>query len=117
MTSQNTGMTRITQALYRRFRDKSNCVRRSSLLTRAGGGRYAFQPMGQLVFIVSRHRPKLHEYLQREFADNADVAVIVDRRLTERRLLEVDRTAYPRQHERRQALLRPPLRSRAWRSV
>jgi len=83
-------------------------------LTRAGVGRYAFQPMGQLVFIVSRHRPKLHDYLQQEFAGNAEVAVIVDRRLGERRLQEVDRSSDRRQTDRRQALVDERLRSMGW---
>ncbi len=42
--------------------------------------------MAQLVFIVSRHRPRLRDYLRREFAGNAEGTVIVDRRLGERRL-------------------------------
>ena len=83
-------------------------------MTRAGVGRYAFQTMGQLVFIVSRHRPKLHEYLQQEFAGNAEVAVIVDRRLGERRLQEIDRSSDRRQTDRRQALVDERLRSMGW---
>src|SRR5262245_64249400 len=57
----------------------------SSKLDARSGRRYAFsRPMAQLVFIVARHRPRLRDYLQREFAGNADVTVIVDRRLGER---------------------------------
>ena len=37
------------------------------------------------LFIVSRLEPQLFEYLSREFASEADVKVIVDRRLGERR--------------------------------
>src|SRR6266403_244464 len=70
--------------------------------------------MGQLVFIVSRHRQKLHEYLQQEFAGNDEVAVIVDRRLGERRLQEVDRNPDRRQTDRRQALVDERLRSLGW---
>jgi len=70
--------------------------------------------MGQLVFIVSRHRPKLHDYLQDEFARNAEVAVIVDRRLGERRLQEVERRPERRQIDRRQALVDERLRAMGW---
>jgi len=73
-----------------------------------------FKPMAQLVFIVSRHRPKLHEYLQKEFAGNAEVAVIVDRRLGERRLREVDHRPDRRQIDRRDALTDERLRSMGW---
>jgi len=75
-----------------------------------------FKPMAQLVFIVSRHRPKLHEYLQKEFAGNAEVSVIVDRRLGERRLREVEVEHRPdrRQTDRRDALADERLRSMGW---
>ena len=70
--------------------------------------------MPQLVFIVSRHRPKLHEYLQKEFAGNDEVVVIVDRRLGERRLREVEHGQERRQTDRRQALVDERLRSLGW---
>ena len=74
--------------------------------------------MAQLVFIVSRLRPKLHEYLQKEFADNVEVSVIVDRRLGDRRLQEVDRSPDRspdrRQTDRRQAIVDERLRSMGW---
>jgi len=70
--------------------------------------------MPQLVFIVSRHRPKLHEYLHKEFAGNDEVAVIVDRRLGERRLREVEHGQERRQTDRRQALVDERLRSLGW---
>jgi hypothetical protein len=73
-----------------------------------------FEPMAQLVFIVSRHRPKLLEYLQQEFAGNAEVAVIVDRRLGDRRLREVGHGEERRQADRRQALVDERLRSMGW---
>ena len=44
--------------------------------------------MARLVFIVSRHRPELFHRLRREFADNDDVDVIVDRRIGDRHLRE-----------------------------
>ena len=70
--------------------------------------------MAQLVFIVSRHRPKLQEYLQQEFAGNDEVAIIVDRRLGERRLREVEPGLERRQTDRRQALVDERLRSMGW---
>ncbi len=73
-----------------------------------------FKPMAQLVFIVARHRPKLHEYLQQEFAGNAEVAVIVDRRLGERHLHEVQHSPNRRQSDRRDALIEERLRSMGW---
>ena len=73
-----------------------------------------FKLMSQLVFIVSRHRPKLHEYLQREFAGNAEVAVIVDRRLGERRLREVEHGPDRRLTDRRDAGSDERLRSMGW---
>jgi hypothetical protein len=70
--------------------------------------------MAQLVFIVSRHRPKLQEYLTREFADNADVAVIVDRRIGERRLREVEPGTERRRADRRQETIDERLRALGW---
>ena len=70
--------------------------------------------MAQLVFIVSRLRPKLHEYLQKEFADNVEVSVIVDLRLGDRRLQEVDHSPDRRQTDRRQAIVDERLRSMGW---
>jgi len=70
--------------------------------------------MAQLVFIVSRHRSKLHEYLQQEFAGNDEVAIIVDRRLGERRLQEVEQRPERRQTDRRQALVDERLRAMGW---
>jgi hypothetical protein len=70
--------------------------------------------MAQLVFIVSRHRPKLLDYLQREFADNAEVTVIVDRRIGARRLEEALRSPDRRHTSRRQGLIDERLRSLGW---
>jgi len=70
--------------------------------------------MAQLVFIVSRHRPKLRDYLRREFAENAEVAVIVDRRIGERRLREVSQGPERRQASRRQTLIDERLRALGW---
>src|SRR5258705_3087029 len=77
--------------------------------------RYALHvSMAQLVFIVSRHRPKLRDYLQREFAGNAEVTVIVDRRLGERRLDRESRSPDWRHAGRRQAQIDERLRSMGW---
>jgi len=70
--------------------------------------------MAQLVFIVSRCRPKLQEYLQREFAENAEVMVIVDRRVGKRRLEETARRPDRRLTDRRQELMDERLRSLGW---
>jgi hypothetical protein len=70
--------------------------------------------MAQLVFIVSRYRPKLRDYLQREFADNAEVTVIVDRRIGERRLDEASHSPDRRLTSRRQGLIDERLRSLGW---
>lgn len=70
--------------------------------------------MAQLVFIVSRYRPKLHDYLKREFADNAEVAVIVDRRIGERRLAEASQDPDRRQANRRHTVIDERLRALGW---
>jgi hypothetical protein len=70
--------------------------------------------MAQLVFIVSRQRPKLRDYLQREFAGNADVTVIVDRRLGERRLDSESRSPDRRRVSSRQEQIDERLRSMGW---
>jgi len=82
-------------------------------LTTAPEERYA-HIMAQLVFIVARERLKLHEYLQREFAGNDEVAVIADRRLGERRLRELGHGPERRQADRRQAEVDERLRSMGW---
>ena len=41
--------------------------------------------MSQHLFIVSRQQPDLYSYLAREFSEEPDVRVILDRRLGERR--------------------------------
>jgi hypothetical protein len=52
------------------------------------------------LFIVSRQLPDLYRYLSREFATEADVEVILDRRQGERRSCG-DRPAMPRGDRRR----------------
>jgi hypothetical protein len=70
--------------------------------------------MAQLVFIVSRHRPKLREYLQREFADQAEVTVIVDRRIGDRRRGGTARSPDRRRNSRRQGAIDDRLGSLGW---
>jgi hypothetical protein len=70
--------------------------------------------MAQLVFIVSRDRPRLRDYLQLEFADNVEVTVIVDRRIRERRLDEAPHSPDRRLSRRRQGLIDDRLRSMGW---
>ena len=41
--------------------------------------------MTQHLFIVSRRQPELYSYLSREFSEEAEVRVILDRRQGERR--------------------------------
>jgi len=43
--------------------------------------------MAPHLFIVSRHQPDLYSYLSREFAEEGDVQVLLDRRQGERRQL------------------------------
>ena len=53
------------------------------------------------LFIVSRLEPQLFEYLSREFASEADVKVILDRRLGERRRSEQTHDVERRRADRR----------------
>lgn len=41
--------------------------------------------MGRTLFVVSRHHPDLYAYLRERFASDANVEVILDRRLRQRR--------------------------------
>ena len=47
------------------------------------------------LFIVSRHQPDLYSYLSREFGEEEDVQVVLDRRQGDRRQL-ADRRRVPR---------------------
>jgi hypothetical protein len=57
--------------------------------------------VGQHLFIVSRHQTDLYSYLAREFSEEPDVRVILDRRQGERR--QPAEFRMPRPGERRQA--------------
>ena len=54
--------------------------------------------MGRTLFVVSRHHPDLYAYLRERFASDANVEVILDRRVGQRR-----RRAAPAAVERRRA--------------
>src|SRR5215475_7185580 len=43
------------------------------------------KPMARYLFLVSRHEPRLYEYLLERFRDDGNVEVILDRRRGERR--------------------------------
>jgi hypothetical protein len=51
--------------------------------------------VGQHLFIVARQQPHLYSYLLREFSEEPDVQVIMDRRFGERRR-RGDRRTVPR---------------------
>lgn len=70
--------------------------------------------MARLVFIVSRHRPELFNFLKREFARNDDVDVLVDRRLGERRLQPMPVNREERIADRRLEHIDDRLRSLGW---
>jgi hypothetical protein len=71
--------------------------------------------MARLVFIVSRQRPELFNYLRREFAGNDDVDVIVDRRIADRRLREAPADMIERRRtDRRQDHVDDRLQSMGW---
>jgi hypothetical protein len=57
--------------------------------------------MARYVFIVSRDRPGLSDYMASHFADEAEVAVILDRRVGERRRAGVPVATERRAVERR----------------
>jgi hypothetical protein len=59
------------------------------------------KPTSRFVFVISREQPQLHEYVQRTFAGEADVRVIVDRRVVTRRHRDGPHEPDRRQAERR----------------
>ncbi|HEU5322110.1 MAG TPA: hypothetical protein VFX28_15005 [Methylomirabilota bacterium] len=70
--------------------------------------------MSRLVFIVARDRPELAEYIRREFGEHADVDVIIDRRLGERRMREAAVDEDRRKGDRRQEEIDERLRLLGW---
>jgi hypothetical protein len=70
--------------------------------------------MARLVFIVSRQRPELLDYLQREYA-GPDIEVIQDRRTGARRVREVAVTTHERRRgSRRRAAVDDRLQALGW---
>jgi hypothetical protein len=59
------------------------------------------RPTSRFVFVISRDQPQLHEYVQQAFASQADVRVIVDRRVASRRHQQAARQPDRRRAERR----------------
>ncbi len=57
--------------------------------------------MPRYLFVVARGHPEVYADLQRQFAGNPDVEVVVDRRLSERRAHEETHAPERRQAERR----------------
>jgi len=57
--------------------------------------------MARNVVVVSRHHPDLYVYLRAQFANDADMAVILDRRLAERRREQAPTDTERRRRDRR----------------
>jgi len=57
--------------------------------------------MARYLFVVSKTRPELREYLMDHFSKEDDVVVTIDRRRGERRRGDADREAERRQAHRR----------------
>ncbi len=57
--------------------------------------------MARYLFIVSKKRPELREYLLGHFSEEAEVQVMIDRRRGERRREQVDARVERRQGHRR----------------
>lgn len=75
-------------------------------------------PRSGLVFVVSRDALDHYEYLKRAFADNAKVAVILDRRSRQRRKTSSARAAERRRTNRRsRPLIDDRLRWQGWAMV
>jgi hypothetical protein len=56
---------------------------------------------GRFVFVISRREPQIYEYVREAFALEGDVAVVVDRRVGERRHHAAPRGAERRRQDRR----------------
>lgn len=70
--------------------------------------------MARLVFIVSRELPELAQTLRREFADNHDVDIIIDRRIGDRRMAPVPTGDERRRADRRQERVDERLHAMGW---
>jgi hypothetical protein len=59
------------------------------------------RPMARHIFLVSRHEPRLYEYLLERFSDDSNVEVILDRRRGERRRRPEGQVPDRRRNDRR----------------
>ena len=70
--------------------------------------------MPAILMIVARDRPDLYDRLRKEFGRDRAVAVVLDRRFTERRQAETAVTEEHRQAERRRRDIDDDLRRLGW---
>ena len=70
--------------------------------------------MARVLMIVARDRTELYERLRKEFANDRAVAVVMDRRYTERRRAIVAVTPEQRRAERRRRDIEDDLRRLGW---
>ena len=74
----------------------------------------SIRTMPELLMIVARNEPKLYERLRLEFDGDDEVAVVLDRRVGERRRLPQTVTADQRRTDRRRALADEQLKHLGW---
>lgn len=70
--------------------------------------------LGRILLIVSRDEPWLYWILKDQFADEAKVDVLVDRRFRDRREQDLPPTVERRRRDRRQSDVTSALRTRGW---
>jgi hypothetical protein len=70
--------------------------------------------MPELLMIVARNEPKLYERLRLEFEGDEEVAVVLDRRLGDRRRRPQAVTMDQRRADRRRALADEQLKNLGW---
>jgi hypothetical protein len=70
--------------------------------------------MAELLMIVARNEPKLYERLRLEFEGDDEVAVVLDRRVGDRRRLPQAVAADQRRADRRRALADEQLKHLGW---
>lgn len=73
--------------------------------------------MPSLLMIVSRDRPALYEHLRTEFEGDHGIAVVLDRRLGERRRASEPVTPEQRRADRRRQDVDQQLRRLGWATV
>ena len=57
--------------------------------------------MGRTVYVVARDHPELYAYLCERFASDAAVQVVLDRRVSQRRQVDIPHTPERRRRDRR----------------